>query len=145
MPEFLIKNSQESTARGETSAGTAEVNAQKISSDDGKKIKSPFRFVALNRKVVIPESSSPELDRPVSGGFSGCMRVTWAVETPLLIGNEVTEPGRREKVVVPLQLTSDEGNDPVIPGASLRGMIRAATEIVAHGRLAQIDSHLRFG
>lgn len=100
--------------------------------------RSPFRFVALNERVATPEISDLTLDLPVKGGFSGCLHVTWAVETPLLIGNEVTEVGKT--VVVPLLLATEDGDGYVIPGASLRGMIRAAIEIIAHGRLTQLDN-----
>ncbi|MEN2976326.1 TIGR03986 family CRISPR-associated RAMP protein (plasmid) [Tistrella bauzanensis] len=128
--------------------GKKEKEARDITGDEALLARSPFRFVALNERVATPEISDLTLDLPVEGGFSGCLRVTWAVETPLLIGDEVTEqvvgkPGETVEVAVPLRLGS---NGPaVIPGASLRGMIRAATEIVAHSRLAQIDGHLRFG
>lgn len=125
-----------------------EKDARNIVKNEAVLARSPFRFVALSERVATPEISDLTLDLPVEGGFSGCLHVTWAVETPLLIGDEVTEqvvgkPGETVEVAVPLRLGS---NGPVvIPGASLRGMIRAATEIVAHGRLAQIDGHLRFG
>lgn len=99
---------------------------------------APFRFVTLPDQVVMPERATP-LDRPIPDGFCAEIAVEWAAETPLLIGRENGQSG----VVEPMRLGAS-GNY-VIPGASLRGMIRSAVEIVAHGRLGSANLHHRYG
>jgi CRISPR-associated protein (TIGR03986 family) len=99
---------------------------------------APFRFVALNDRVEL--ATAPELgplDQPHPDGYCGRIEVTWTAETPLLIGQE-TESG----VVVPMAF--GEGNW-VVPGASLRGMLRAVLEIITFGRLSRLNAHRRYG
>lgn len=98
---------------------------------------APFRFVTLPDQVVMPPEPV-RLDTPLEDGFCAQITVEWAAETPLLIG-ETNAAG----IVEPLRLGTDGGY--VIPGASLRGMIRAAVEIVAHGRLGAANLHHRYG
>lgn len=98
---------------------------------------APYRFVSLEDQVV--EASVPALDRPLRGGFCGSIEVEWAAETPLLIGGK--GQGQDKDVVVPLKLPS---GDHIIPGATLRGMLRAGVEIITLGRLSQVNRHHRF-
>lgn len=107
---------------------------------DGLHPSAPYRFVALPDTVVMADSEPPAHDWPVPGGFCAEIAVTWAAETPLLIG----KANEADNVVEPLCLGGEEGAY-VIPGASLRGMIRAAMEIVAHGRLGTANLHHRYG
>ncbi|MFM2043792.1 MAG: hypothetical protein RLY86_2368 [Pseudomonadota bacterium] len=104
-------------------------------------LSSPFRFVALNDTVVMAEPAVRDmrLDTPIKGGFSGRIEVTLAVETPLLIGEEQAQEG----TAGPLRL--GPGGGYAIPGATLRGMLRAGMEIVAGGRLSQVNGHHRYG
>ena len=98
---------------------------------------APFRFVDLADQVTDGENQPYNTPRP--DGLSACIDVTWVAETPLLIGEE----NEKTKMVEPLRLGP---NGPfVIPGASLRGMIRAATEIIALGRLGFANLHHRYG
>jgi CRISPR-associated protein (TIGR03986 family) len=103
-------------------------------------LKAPFRFIALNEKVVLADHEVVErgLDLPVPGGFCGVMTVEWAAETPILIGARGDDD-----VDGPLRLGSD--GPYVIPGATLRGLVRAACETVSYGRLFQINRHHRYG
>lgn len=103
---------------------------------------SPFRFVALNETVV--KGADVSRAAPVSDGYSGRITVDWAVETPLLIGQPETtaSPSKAAEPVRPLSMP---GIGYVIPGATLRGMIRASAEIVAGARLAQLNRHHRYG
>lgn len=98
---------------------------------------SPYRFVELNDTVVKAEDK-PVLHKPRRpGGFTGRISVEWAVETPMLIGKEGTDGMSR-----PLRLPDGRY---AIPGATLRGMMRASAEIVAGARLSQINGHHRYG
>lgn len=105
---------------------------------DGVVPAAPFRFVELPDQVVTA-TNTPGLSRPLADGFCAEIAVEWAAETPLLIGETNPETG----VVEPLRL--GPGGPFVIPGATLRGMIRAAVEIVAHGRLGAANLHHRYG
>lgn len=83
------------------------------------------------------------LDRPLDGGFCGRITVTWAAETPLLIGAESGKTRDGQAIYGPLRLGAEGAY--VLPGASLRGCIRPAAEIVAGARLTQINAHHRYG
>jgi hypothetical protein len=102
---------------------------------------SPYRFITLNERVLsAPEAvRTAALDLPLPGGFSGTIALVWEAETPLLIGS-AQGTGTNEEVV-PLR----HGNTPVIPGATLKGLLRTGIEIVTLGRLSQLNARHRFG
>ena len=129
------------TARSTSNRG----GAPRPSPDDAL-LTSPFRFVELNDRVVEADMKSLQdygLDRPRPDGLCGTITVTWVAETPILIGEEHAE-GAKE-IVGPMKMGVGPKAPYVIPGATLRGCLRAALEIVASGRLAQINGHARFG
>ena len=98
--------------------------------------KPPFRFVAIDDEVFLPGAPG-DLDRPLADGLSATLTVQWRIETPLLIGE--TKNGQ----VHPLTM-SVSGTDWIIPGASLRGMIRSVVEIAARGRLRPFNRDFRY-
>jgi len=104
---------------------------------DGLVPSAPFRFVTLPDQVAGAEGVG-SLDAPVRGGYRAEIAVEWAAETPLLIGEE-----SGGGVVGPMRLGKTGPH--VIPGAGLRGMLRAAVEIVAHGRVGAVNGHHRYG
>jgi CRISPR-associated protein (TIGR03986 family) len=97
--------------------------------------RAPYNFVRLNEVVLpSPVGAHPDHGRPVADHLCGELEVLWEVETPLLVGGTAnSEPCR-----------VGAGGRYVIPGASLRGLIRAALEIAAYGRLNFVDDG-RFG
>ena len=99
---------------------------------------APYRFVTLNNQVAKAGQRIVDhgLDRPLPDGFCGSITVDWAVETPMLIGTGPADGGEEG----PLKL----GDDFVIPGATLRGLLRASCEIVGYGRLFQVNRHHRY-
>jgi hypothetical protein len=99
---------------------------------------APFRFVAIDDRVVLaePETKVASWGFPIAGGFSGEVEVEWAFETPMLIGVE-DEGG----VNGPMKL----GGKYVIPGATLRGAMRAAMGIVCRSRLTQVNTNHKYG
>lgn len=99
---------------------------------------APYRFVAIPDRIVKAqiETKFASLGFPIPNGFCGEIEVEWTFETPMLIGVE-DEKG----VAGPLRL----GEDYVIPGATLRGMMRAAMSIVTRARLAQVNANHRYG
>jgi CRISPR-associated protein (TIGR03986 family) len=104
-------------------------------------VAASYRFVPLNKTIVPPEHTDVRLDVPLAGGGSATLEVTWGIETPLLIGQTRLE-GSNE--VVPLAIGRG-GKRWVIPGATLRGLVRSSLEILAFARLRQVNDHFRFG
>mgnify|MGYP006242266229 CR=1 FL=1 len=107
---------------------------------------APYRFVSLGGKVALTSHNQPPpaLNKPCLDRFSVKIDVEWKAETPLLIGDyqtEVLNDDRAVEVATPFQL----GSDYVIPGASIRGLLRSTLEALAFGRLYQTNRHARFG
>ncbi|SDF10108.1 TIGR03986 family type III CRISPR-associated RAMP protein [Rhodospira trueperi] len=121
-------------AHGHGTAGARQQQPRTIDVEIG----APFRFVTLNDIVAPRDTDAGALDKPIPGGVSACIEVQWIAETPLLIGVK-----NAQGVTEPMTLGPD--GPPVIPGASLRGMIRAATEIVALARLGSANLHHKYG
>ena len=104
-------------------------------------LSAPYRFISLNEMVAFaePEVVRCGLDVPLPGGFSGSIEVTWAAETPILIG--ARRHGSPE-VDGPMRLGP---NGPyVIPGATIRGLLRATCEIISYAKLSQVNRHHRY-
>lgn len=99
---------------------------------------APYRFVVIPDRIVKAQDATKlaSWGFPIPGGFCGEIEVEWTFETPMLIGVE-DEDG----VAGPLRL----GDDYVIPGTTLRGMMRAAMSIVTRARLAQVNANHRYG
>lgn len=97
---------------------------------------APFRFAAVEPKVarLDPGAQISHAD-PTGADLSCVLDVDWALETPLLIGeNDAAD------VSQPFKL----GDTYAIPGATLRGAIRSTLEVLAHGRLFQVNRHHRY-
>ena len=125
-------------------------SARGFDEDTRKKAIAPYRFVEIADAVAKPPQPVEEaiahrkiLSTPLPEGYCGEISVTFEAETPLLIGEEidVTENGSQRTAVVPLS-AGGHGDGPWwVPGASLRGMIRAACEIVGYARLESANRH----
>jgi CRISPR/Cas system CSM-associated protein Csm3 (group 7 of RAMP superfamily) len=90
--------------------------------------------------VLPPESGPVALDEPLPNGFCATITVDWIAETPLLVGGAAA-PKKKGEIVEPLTI----GGRYELPGATLRGLLRNAVEIVAHGKMTQGNWHYRFG
>ncbi len=112
---------------------------------DAAVLTAPYRFVVIPDQVVPAQKRLQEANWgfPIKGGFCGAIEVEWAFETPMLIGVEQKEKSgkKEEDVSAPMKL----GGDYVIPGATLRGMMRAAMGIVCRARLTQVNTNHRYG
>ena len=104
--------------------------------EDKSLVTAPYRFTPVNTKVSRPIGVSTPLDLPVPGNLSAVLDVVWQVETPLLIG----ESNGADSTATPFKL----GDAYSIPGATLRGAVRAVTETIGFCRLFQISRHNRF-
>ena len=105
---------------------------------DNELLTAPYRFAALSPYVsnLADDERETSLARPKNGLFSAVLDVTWAIETPILIGDRHGE----DAPDAPFRL----GDDWAIPGATLRGTIRSVLETAAFGRLFQTNRHRRF-
>ncbi len=109
----------------------------------------PYHFISLNEKIADPEPEVKAalvaghlLSEPLRDGHSGTIEITWEFDGPMLIGEKSRkQPDGRPPLVGPLLL---DGR-PVIPGATLRGLLRSTMESLALGRLEQTDKHRAFG
>lgn len=85
---------------------------------------APYNFarlepVVLESPVYDGQPEEPPLNligQPFADGISGCLKVTWIAETPLLVGGDSNNSPFQYRGVYAL------------PGASLRGMIRSVLE-----------------
>jgi hypothetical protein len=98
-------------------------------------ITSPYNFVPLSPDVVTPEwgkargmnSHALSHDAPLENGLSGSLDITLTNDTPLLIASDPDAKGEK----TPLK----QGVRFVIPGSSLRGMLRNVVEIATYSKL----------
>ncbi len=123
-----------------TSSGAARAGrpASTRPAPDASMLTAPYRFVTIDDQVVLAPDEVKKAcwGFPLANGYSGEIDVEWAFETPMLIG-VADEKG----VSGPMKL----GDDYIIPGASLRGAMRAAMGIVTRARLAQVSKNHRYG
>lgn len=102
--------------------------------DDVKKQpRAPYRFVPLDLEDRTPLVQQTALDKPLQDGLCTDLTVTMRFDTPFLIG-------AGENQEAPFKL----GKDWAIPGATLRGWLRATVEPLVFGRLSQINAKHRF-
>lgn len=110
-------------------------------------VAASYRFVPLNKVVVPPENPATPHDVPQPSHGSARLTITWGIETPLLIGQpesaKQSQKGDNNPPVGPLAIGKPRRW--VIPGATLRGVVRSSLEIIAFARLRQINGHFRFG
>jgi hypothetical protein len=96
-----------------------------------------FRFIPIDRQVVEPPVAFDDLNlaQPLAGGsISGSLEITWTAETPVCIGVG-------DDPVTPIRI----GGTYILPGASLRGMVRAVTEIATFSHLGHINAARHYG
>lgn len=126
---------------------------QATPTDDGRVSRAPYNFVPLPERVVRAVDEADQLpghDRFDPPGYphSGYFEVRLTTETPLYIraplraaqfAEPVTEGdycGRTKNI--PDFFHRGNSARPVIPGSSLRGMLRALIEILSYGKLTQV-------
>lgn len=99
-------------------------------------VSAPYNFVPLSKHVCKVEDiglkGPPSQDTPEVDAKSGTIEVTLTCDTPLLVN---WAPERVEGVKT-MGLVDAA---PVIPGSTLRGMIRNVLEIATFGKMALVD------
>jgi CRISPR-associated protein (TIGR03986 family) len=113
-------------------AGAKGLGGAWVASSDADLATAPFRFTELNTQVALVQKAQAR-NNP-SGTFSAVLKVDWAVETPLMIGDGETTGAQSYRL----------GNRWAIPGSTIRGLLRSVIETVSFARMQQINRHRRF-
>ncbi len=104
-------------------------------------VTAPFRFVPLNDNVVPAQKDvtaayeAGTLHRiPLTKTLSGQIGLTIEFDNSVLIGGTDTQQNK------PVMI----GKNYVLPGSSIKGLTRAAMEIVCFARMSQTNTHRRY-
>lgn len=105
-------------------------------------IPSPYLFVPLSETVFFPDqeswASKVSMDVPFRDGISGTFSIKVTTKTPIYIRNGGVHPEGRARLDDPSYLDFFRvypGGPYAIPGSSIKGLIRATTEIAAFGKI----------
>lgn len=109
---------------------------------------APYNFVPLPKKIyTVDKKKLPTHDRFVEGAHSGHIDLTIKTLTPLFIrGPLVQENGEwndRDSRLRPEPFKAPDGR-PMIPGSSLRGMIRSLVEILSFSKIQPVTDERPF-
>lgn len=111
--------------------------------------KAPYNFIPLPEKVMtLSPDDLPRHDRYITGRYTGWIDLTITTETPLYVrcGPDVVDIRSEDPGDSPADLTRKhrhrqnffhhgDPEHPVLPGSSIRGMIRSLVEILGFGKL----------
>ncbi|WP_298943939.1 TIGR03986 family CRISPR-associated RAMP protein [uncultured Psychromonas sp.] len=114
-----------------------------MSYDTQDQVHAPYHFVPLSKWVYMPDwAHLVSHDHPFQEGGSGAIEYTLNNKTPLCVGAEQEKDAQGISVV---KWARDPSGKPVIPGSSLKGMVRSVLEIASFGKFNAIDdSHFSF-
>lgn len=102
------------------------------------KITSAYNFVPLQAKVVTPDwQDRTSQDVPLQDGLCAEIDLTLTNHTPLLVGG--SRPPRAENQRSEVSPSLHPDGRPVLPGSSLRGMIRNVLEIATASQMYRMD------
>ncbi|MBL0689567.1 MAG: TIGR03986 family CRISPR-associated RAMP protein [Pseudoalteromonas sp.] len=106
-------------------------------------VHTPYHFVPLSKWVYMPDwAHLVSHDVPFKDGYSGILEYTLTNATPLCVGGEQKQRENKPNLV---EWAKDPLGKPVIPGTSLKGMIRSVLEIASFGKFSAIDdSHFSY-
>ncbi len=104
-------------------------------------ITSPYNFVPLSEKVVMPFwAKHVSHDIPFEDSQSGVLKLIIKAESPIYVRNGV--PSSVDKESPEYKAFNKSGNNYFIPGSSIKGMIRSVMEIMSFGRMAnKVNDH----
>lgn len=96
-------------------------------------VHAPYHFVPLSKWVYMPDwAHLVSHDVPFKDGISGVIEYTLTNHTPLCVGDE--KDGQNT-----LRFARNPSGKPVVPGSSLKGMIRNVLDIASFGKFNQVD------
>lgn len=100
-------------------------------------VHAPYHFVPLSKWVYMPDwAHLVSHDVPFKDGYSGVIDYTLTNTTPLCVGGEKI---KKEGEPTLIKWTKDPSGNPVIPGSSLKGMIRNVLEIASFGKFNAVE------
>jgi CRISPR-associated protein (TIGR03986 family) len=109
-----------------------------MAGEERKTAHAPYNFVPLPAQVVAAESI-PDHDQYHADRHTGYFDVKLTTETPLYIRGMLTE---REAAAREQHKNKPDffqvGGKPIIPGSSLRGMIRSLVEIISFSKIQPV-------
>lgn len=115
---------------------------------DDRQAIAPYNFVELPEKVVeVSPESLPKENRYYENRYTGTIECTLTTESPLYIRCGLTRNeflgGSESKNLPNFFYTNllDKSTKPVIPGSSLRGMLRYLVEIVSFGKIDKLTKN----
>src|SRR5579883_334248 len=119
---------------------------------EGRIATAPYNFVPLPEKIIpaVEDASKlPDHDCYDPKRHSGYFDVTLTTRSPLYIrGMMSTEdfqpPNQDQNLSKPEFFYTRDPQQPVIPGSSLRGMLRALLEIVSYGKMSWVSEKQLF-
>lgn len=101
-------------------------------------VHAPYHFVPLSKWVYLPEwAHLVSHDYPFKDGLSGSIELSLKNKTELLVGAESVKKGEKETSIVKWARTPD--GKPVIPGSSMKGMLRSFLEVATFSKFKQVD------
>ncbi|PID41617.1 MAG: TIGR03986 family CRISPR-associated RAMP protein [Proteobacteria bacterium] len=101
-------------------------------------VHAPYHFVPLSRWVYMPDwAHLVSHDVPFKEGYSGIIEYRLTNSTPLCVGAEQEKKADRTTLV---KWARDPVGNPVIPGSSVKGMIRNVLEIASFGKFNAVDN-----
>ncbi|MCO7255747.1 TIGR03986 family CRISPR-associated RAMP protein [Dickeya oryzae] len=99
---------------------------------------TPYHFVPLSPWVFQPEwAHLVSHDYPFQDGLDGYIDYTLTNLTALLVGGE--QDNRDASAITQVHWACDPQGNPLIPGSSLKGMLRNVLEIASFARFSAID------
>lgn len=111
---------------------------------------APYNFVPLPEKIIPAVDNAEDLpghDKYYQGRHSGYFDVTLTTRSPLYIRGllPARDLSRQEELKnKPEFFHTDNEHEPVIPGSSLRGMLRALLEIVSYSKIQWVSKKRLF-
>ncbi|HAA86401.1 MAG TPA: hypothetical protein DCE14_08675, partial [Kosmotogaceae bacterium] len=97
--------------------------------EHSKEAHAPYNFVPLNESIVPAERNEiPPFDRYSTDLLSGYLEIDIDVKTPLYVRRKARDARFFEI-----------NGEPIIPGSSIRGMIRTLLEIASYSRMIFVD------
>jgi len=103
-------------------------------------IRAPYNFAPINEDVYLPHWGQHIYhDIPFRNGISGYLILNILAENPIFVRGG----GQESESDIPLKF-SNINDKYFIPGSSLKGMLRAVTEILSFSKFQSINDH-KFG
>jgi CRISPR/Cas system CSM-associated protein Csm3 (group 7 of RAMP superfamily) len=106
--------------------------------------KAPYNFVPLNLHIVQHEAP-PSADRFHDGRLTGYITFELTNKTPFFIrGRDYEKRGGGHRWIPGVHFFHAVENQPIVPGSSMRGMIRSLVEIISMSQLKFTDRNTKY-